>query len=92
MKKILGERDINAVLQRLDRLTRDGARTAATETLKVVHSLIQGIRVVMDGEQTDSVCDLLPVEYTFLKTAEHPSVVCRKHSVRLVTIISLFHD
>lgn len=92
MKKILGERDTDAVLQRLDRLTQDGALTAATETLKVVHSLVQGIRVVMDGEQIDSVCDLLSVEYAFLKTAEDPSIVCRKHSVRLVTIISLFHD
>ena len=50
MKKIFGEKAIDAVLQRLDRLTQDGARTAAAETLKVVHSLVQGIRVVMDGE------------------------------------------
>ena len=50
VKKILGENDIESVLQRLDRLTLDEARTTATQTLDVVHGLVQNIRVVMNGE------------------------------------------
>ena len=39
MKKILGEDEIEAVLQRLDRLTLDEARAAGAQTLEVVCSL-----------------------------------------------------
>jgi hypothetical protein len=46
-----GEKNVEAVLQRLDRLTQDEARTTAAETLEVVHGLVQNMRVVMDGEQ-----------------------------------------
>ena len=49
-KRVLGEKDVEAILQRLDRLTRDEASTAAAQTLQVIHGLVQGIRVVMDGE------------------------------------------
>ena len=49
--KLLGEKDVETVLQRLDRLTQDEARIAAAQTLEVVYSLIQNMRVVMDGEQ-----------------------------------------
>jgi len=51
-KKLLGEKHVEAVLQRLDRLTIDEARTTAAQTLEVVYGLVQNIRVVMDGEQT----------------------------------------
>ena len=54
VKKVFGERDVEAVLQRLDRLTHDEARTTAAQALSVVHSLVQNIRVVVDGEQTHS--------------------------------------
>ncbi len=36
-----GERDAEVVLQRLDRLTHDEARTTAAEILKVVYGLFQ---------------------------------------------------
>jgi hypothetical protein len=52
VKKILGENEVESVLQRLDRLTIDEARTTATQTLDVVHGLVQNMRVVMDGEAT----------------------------------------
>jgi hypothetical protein len=52
VKKLLGENDVEAVLQRLDRLTLDEARTTASQTLEVVYGLIQNMRVVIDGEQT----------------------------------------
>ena len=56
VKKVFGDEDVEAVLQRLDRLTLDEARTTAAQTLEVVHGLVQGMRVLMDGEQTHSAC------------------------------------
>jgi len=50
LKKFLGENEVEAVLQRLDRLTQDEARTTAAQTLEVVYGLVQNMRVVMDGE------------------------------------------
>lgn len=51
VKKLLGENGVEAVLQRLDRLTLDEARTTAAHTLEVVYGLVQNMRVVMDGEK-----------------------------------------
>jgi hypothetical protein len=50
VKKLLGEKDVEAVLQRLDRLTQDEARITAAQTLEVIYHLVQNMRVVMDGE------------------------------------------
>jgi len=57
-KKIPKEKDAEAVLRRLDRLSQAEARTTAAETLKVVHSLIQTM-----SEYTYSTCLPLVVEY-----------------------------
>ena len=62
VKKLLGENEVEAVLQRLDRLTLDEARMTAAQTLDVVYGLVQNMRVVMDGEQTYSTCLLLVVQ------------------------------
>ena len=51
LKKLLGDKDIEAVLQRLDRLTLDEARITTAQTLEVVYGLFQNMRVVMDGER-----------------------------------------
>ena len=48
-KKLLGESEIEAVLQRLDRLTQDEARMTVAQTLEVVYSLISNVKVIMDG-------------------------------------------
>jgi hypothetical protein len=48
-KKLLGESDIEAVLQRLDRLTHEEARMTVVQTLEVVHGLMGNLKVVMDG-------------------------------------------
>ena len=50
MKKLRGESDIEATLQRLDRLTLDEARATAAQTLEVVYSLVRNTRVSIDGE------------------------------------------
>jgi hypothetical protein len=43
---------VEAVLQRLDRLTQEEARTTATQTLEVVYGLVKNIKVVMDGARS----------------------------------------
>jgi hypothetical protein len=58
IRKGFGKKEFDAVLERLDRLTHDEARTTASQTLEVVHGLVQNMRVVMDGEQTHSACIL----------------------------------
>jgi hypothetical protein len=48
--KLLGENEVEAVLERLDRLTIDEVRTTAAQTLEVVYGLVQNMRAVMNGE------------------------------------------
>lgn len=48
-KKILGENDVEAVLQRLDRLTMEESRMTVAQTMQVVHGLFSNMKVVMDG-------------------------------------------
>jgi hypothetical protein len=62
MKKLFGEKDIEPILQRLDRLTNDEARTTAAETLRVVYSLVQEM-----SKQTYFTRRRLVVERVFLK-------------------------
>ena len=51
VKKFFQEKDIEAVLERLDRLTQDEARITAAHTLAIVHGLVQNMREFMDSEQ-----------------------------------------
>jgi hypothetical protein len=48
-KKLLGDSEIEAVLQKLDRLTQDEARMTVAQTLGVVHGLVGSMKVVMEG-------------------------------------------
>ncbi|KAF8261451.1 hypothetical protein EI94DRAFT_798460 [Lactarius quietus] len=56
-KKLLGESEIEAVLQRLDRLTQEEGRMTIAQTLEVVHGLVNNVKVVMnDGKaSTDGI-------------------------------------
>jgi hypothetical protein len=51
-KQFFGDKDIEAVRQRLDRLTQDEGRIVAAQTLKVVYGLVQNMNLVVGGEQT----------------------------------------
>ena len=51
VKKFFKEKDIGAILERLDRLTREEAQNTAAHTLAIVHGLVQNMREFMDGEQ-----------------------------------------
>jgi hypothetical protein len=53
-KKLFGESEVEAVLQRLDRLTQDEARITAAQTLSVVHGLVNNTKVVMEGARSFS--------------------------------------
>ena len=52
MGKLRGEKDIEATIQRLDRLTLDEGRATAAQTLDVVYGLVQHRRVIMDGARS----------------------------------------
>ena len=47
---------MEAVLQRLDRLTREEAQTTATQALELVYDLVKNIGVVMDGARDLLAC------------------------------------
>ena len=51
-KKLLGESEIESVLQRLDRLTQDEARISVAQTLGVVHSLVGNVKTVLTGARS----------------------------------------
>jgi hypothetical protein len=42
---------VEAVLERLDRLTREEVQTTAIQTLELVYGLVKNINVVMGGER-----------------------------------------
>ena len=62
VKEILGENLIKPVLQGLDRLTQEEARSTPAQTPEVIYSLVQLMMVAMNGEQTHSRCKLPPLE------------------------------
>ena len=51
VKKLLGENDAETILQRIDRLTLDEARTTAAQSLEAIYGLVQNMRMLMDGEE-----------------------------------------
>jgi hypothetical protein len=50
-KQLSGAAEVEAVLQRLDRMTQDEARMTVAQTLGVVHGLVGNVKVVMEGVQ-----------------------------------------
>ena len=48
-KKLLGDSEIEATVQRLDRLTQDEARMTVAQTLGVVLGLVGNVKVIMEG-------------------------------------------
>jgi hypothetical protein len=66
IKKCFGGPVIEAILRRLERLTQDEARMTVIETLVVIYSLIQNMRMLVDGEQTywHTACHPHFVEYS----------------------------
>ena len=48
--KLVGEKKMQAIVQRLDRLTQDEARQTVAQVLKVVYGLVENMKVVMESE------------------------------------------
>ena len=59
LNKLRGENEIEAVLQRLDRLSMEESRMTATQTMEVVYGLFKNMKVVMNGTET-----LLDISFT----------------------------
>jgi len=80
VKKLLGENDVEAILQRLDRLTLDEARTTAAQSLESIYGLVQNMRMVMDGEQV-----LLRISFThrFIQMEKQWQATSKRLLVRL---------
>ena len=55
-KKLLGESEIEVILQRLDRLIQEEARIIAAQTLGVVHSLVGNVKTVLEGARSCMIC------------------------------------
>ena len=64
--KLVGEKKMEAMVLRLDRLTQDESRQTVAEILKVVHGLVENMKVVMGGEKVHQDCLPLGVEDIFL--------------------------
>ena len=48
-RKLLGDKDIESVLNRLDRLTLEESKITTAQTLDVVCRLVNKMQVVMEG-------------------------------------------
>ena len=64
-KKILGEKDIESVLDRLNRLTLEESKMTATQTLEVVCRLVNNMQVLMEGAHHQYI-DTCVALYTFM--------------------------
>ena len=64
--KLVAEKKMEAMVLRLDRLTQDEARQTVAQVLKVVHGLVENMKVVMDGEPIHQACRPLDVDDTSL--------------------------
>jgi len=62
VRKLVREKEMEAMARRLDRLTQDEARQTVAQILKVIHGLVENMKVVMDGEQIHQACRPLSVE------------------------------
>ncbi|KAH9041212.1 hypothetical protein EDB85DRAFT_1832260, partial [Lactarius pseudohatsudake] len=71
LKKLIGRRDVEDALVRLDRLTQQELQMAIVQVLKVAHDVKAGVQTV--GEQVQGVDDKvnLAVEGTFIALATH---------------------
>ena len=50
LKKLIGKKEMEDALKRLDRLTQDEARMAAAETLKLTHIVDNKVSTVLNGK------------------------------------------
>ena len=53
---------MEAIVQRLDRLTPNEARKTVAQILKVVHGLVKNMKEVMDGEKIHQACRPLGID------------------------------
>ena len=89
VKKLFGENVVEAVLQRLDRLSQEEARTTAAQTLEVVYGLFQNMRVLLDGKRIYLASQPQAVDHPSLQTARHRPIISGMTLVSMIDIIKL---
>ena len=60
--KLLGEKEIEGILHRLDRLTQEEGRITVAQTLEIVYRLVNNIEVVLNSTQMFSADHKRPTE------------------------------
>ena len=85
-KKLLGENEVEAVLQRLDRLTLEESKMTVTQTLEIVYGLVNNMEVVMEGTH-----DMLIFWSTrdgswIRQAARHQQIISGRFLVRLADL------
>jgi hypothetical protein len=81
MGKLRGEKDIEATIQRLDRLTLDEGRATAAQTLEVVYGLVQHRRAIMDGEYSFR-SSLRPAEFSYCTSRRRRDWIGKRYLAR----------
>ena len=56
VQKLVGEKKMEAIVQRLDRLTLNKARQTVAQILKVARGLVRNMKVVVDGGKFHEAC------------------------------------
>jgi hypothetical protein len=74
-KKLLGESEIEDVLEKLIKLTQEEARIAVAETLGLVHGLVGNVKLIMEGARCLVDCSQLLSETRSLQIVMHQWIV-----------------
>jgi hypothetical protein len=80
-KKLLAESDVQAVLQRLDRLTTEESRMTTTQIMEVVCGLFNNMKMVMDGTEMSLNLSFSVLYILFSKMDGHRSIISERHLV-----------
>jgi hypothetical protein len=70
-KKLLAENDVQAMLQRLDRLTAEESQMTATQRMEVIWGLFNNMKMVMDGTEMSPGLSFTMSYVLFSKMDEH---------------------
>ena len=65
VRRLLGEQDVHEILKKLDRLAHQEARVTGLQIIEVIYDLVQDMRVIMGGKQTDLHYYPQAVKYVF---------------------------
>ena len=83
-KKLLGEKDVEELLKKLDRLMQEESRTTATLTLEIIYDFTENTRVFMESKSWS---------FTFLSKCAKRLLADEKKSTNYVRdLVGLFES